>query len=86
MMPSKVGSCTELVGGGGGVGEPFGMIPALVVPVRSKISRETPRVLRITFPFEVMGANQSCRRILLRDGGFAVHDQIWSYAQKGGLT
>jgi hypothetical protein len=62
------------------------MMPALAEPVRSKTSRQTPRVLRIAFPFEVMGANQSRRRILLRDGGFAAYDHFWSCAKKGGLT
>jgi hypothetical protein len=62
------------------------MIPALADPVRRRTSKQTPKLLRIAFPFEVIEANQSRRRILLRDGGFAVHDQKWSCAKKGGLT
>jgi hypothetical protein len=82
-----VGACTALVVcDGGGAGLSFGMMPALAELVRSRTSRETPRDLRIAFPFEVMGANQSRRRILLRYGGFAAYDQIWSYETKGGLT
>jgi hypothetical protein len=64
----------------------FGMMPALAELVRSKTSRQTPRVLRITFPFEVIEANQRRRRILMRYGGFAVHDQIRSCAKRGVLT
>jgi hypothetical protein len=54
MMPSVVGSCTAFAGcGGGGEVIQFGISPALAEPVRSKTSRETPKVLRIVFPFEV---------------------------------
>jgi hypothetical protein len=74
------------VGGGGGAGSKFGMMPALAEPVRSRTNRQTPRVLRITFPFEVMGANQTRRRILLRYGGFVALDRKWASAKRGVLT
>ena len=54
---ASVGSCTLLVCcDGGGAGVMFGISPALVVPVRSRTSRQTPKVLRIGFPF---GVNES---------------------------
>ena len=64
----------------------LGMRPALAGMVRSRISRETPKVLRIVFPFEVMETNQCRRRILLRDGGFAAADKNLSPQGRACLT
>ena len=83
---ASVGSCVALVGSDGGTGGMFGMTPALAEPVRSRKSRQIPRVLRIAFPFEVMEVNQSRRRILLRYGGFAALDKNLSAQRKGCLT
>lgn len=64
----------------------FGMTPALAEPDRSRTSRQIPSDLRIAFPFEVMEINQSCRRILLRYGGFAALDRNLSAQRKACLT
>lgn len=73
-------------GGGGGSDKPFGIMPALVEPVRSRTSRQTPRVLRITSPFEVNGSSSTSPPYPVEDGGFAALDGKPSSARKVGLT
>jgi hypothetical protein len=84
MMPSSAGSWAAL--GGGGAGDSFGVRPAWAELVRSRISRQTPKVLCIAFPFVITGANQRRRRILLKDGGFVAADKNLSPQGRACLT
>jgi hypothetical protein len=45
-----VGACAVFAGGGG-AGDQFGISPALIELVRSRTSRQIPKVLRIVFSF-----------------------------------
>ena len=62
------------------------MRPAWAEPVRSRTNKQTPRVLRIAFPFEVMEVNHNRRRNPLWEGGFAVLDTNLSAQRKVCLT
>jgi hypothetical protein len=49
-VSSVVGACAVFAGGGG-AGDQFGISPALIELVRSRTSRQIPKVLRIVFSF-----------------------------------